>query len=357
MLAGLAWASRAVATGISAATSRAVRVADGDLEPTNATPRRDEFGKLLRALEAMRAQLHESAETERQARVDAETRQEAAETRTGRLDQLTSTFESRANVLVALVSSAASTLGDTAHNMREAARETDVQATAAAAAADGAGASVDTASAAAAELASAITEISNQIARSTRIAEKAVANARLTDRVVKALADSGIMNMITDIASQTNLLALNATIEAARAGEAGKGFAVVASEVKSLATQTTRATEEVGTQITQIQGATAEAVKAIEAISETIDELSRISAAIAAAVEEQSTTTLAIAGSVREAAASAGQVAGNIAAASKTASTTGRGALDVQTAAHELSRHAGELSGVVTHFIRDVKAA
>jgi hypothetical protein len=73
--------------------------------------------------------------------------------------------------------------------------------------------------------------------------------------------------MITSIAGQTNLLALNATIEAARAGGAGKGFAVVASEVKSLANQTTKATEDIGQQIGQIQAATNQAVEAIRGIS------------------------------------------------------------------------------------------
>ena len=80
-----------------------------------------------------------------------------------------------------------------------------------------------------------------------------------------------MVELITNIAGQTNLLALNATIEAARAGDAGKGFAVVASEVKNLATQTARATEEIGSQIAQIQGATGQAVEAIKGITATIE--------------------------------------------------------------------------------------
>src|SRR5262249_57178431 len=95
-----------------------------------------------------------------------------------------------------------------------------------------------------------------------------------------------VLKMIQDVAAQTNLLALNATIEAARAGEAGKGFAVVANEVKSLATQTAAATEEISGQIRSIQGATKEAVEAIEHIGTTITRINDIAAAVASAVEE-----------------------------------------------------------------------
>ena len=100
-----------------------------------------------------------------------------------------------------------------------------------------------------------------------------------------------MISLITDIAGQTNLLALNATIEAARAGDAGKGFAVVASEVKSLASQTGRATEEIRTRINQIQSTTGDAVAAIGSITTVIEDVNKIATSIAAAVEQQGAST------------------------------------------------------------------
>src|SRR5260370_40742365 len=94
-----------------------------------------------------------------------------------------------------------------------------------------------------------------------------------------------------DMGSQTKLLGGNATIEAAGAGDAGKGFAVVASEVKSLASQTAKATDDIGAQITRIQAATREAVQAIQGIGGTIGEIIQISTAIASAVQEQGNPT------------------------------------------------------------------
>ena len=179
---------------------------------------------------------------------------------------------------------------------------------------------------------------------------------------MRALADSAqrigeVVGLISNIAGQTNLLALNATIEAARAGDAGKGFAVVASEVKSLATQTAKATEGISQQIAQIQAATKEAVESIQMIGNTIGEVSSIAAAIAAAVEEQGAATQEIAGNVQRAASGTQEVTSNIAAIGEGAQGTGAAATQVLGAASELSRQAEVLRAEVSQFIIGVKAA
>src|SRR5260370_36937188 len=128
------------------------------------------------------------------------------------------------------------------------------------------------------------------------MARKAVDESRHADATVKGLADAAqrigeVVQLINDIASQTNLLALNATIEAARAGDAGKGFAVVASEVKSLATQTSKATEDIASQVAAIQEATKSAVDAIKGVGQAIGHVSETPGATAAGVQEPAGAT------------------------------------------------------------------
>jgi methyl-accepting chemotaxis protein len=154
------------------------------------------------------------------------------------------------------------------------------------------------------EVIAAIDAIAVKVQQGSEIGRTAVeraANSRQTiGALAKAAKDIGdIVGVITAIAEQTNLLALNATIESARAGEAGRGFAVVATEVKTLATQTGKATGEIGAKIAEIQSTTSLAVASIGAIAEAIDDLSMVTNAVAAAMEQQRSATQGFVTNVR----------------------------------------------------------
>lgn len=322
------------------------------------TDLRDEIGAMARSVEVFKKAMMDSkelrAEQDRIKR-DAEVEQKAALNRTA--DQ----FEAEVGALVKALSASSVEFEATASDMSSIAADTSLKAAAVSSAARDASAGVQTVAAATEQLSSSISEISRQMALSTRMSTKAAQDALRTDVVVRALADGAaridsVVSLINGIAAQTNLLALNATIEAARAGEAGKGFAVVASEVKSLANQTARATEEIGGQITEIQAATREAVEAIRGIVTTIEEVGGIATSIASAVEEQGSATAEIARHVQTTSARAQDMTTTIGGVSQTAGDTGRAAGRMLEAAGDLSRQTTQLNEQVSRFVAGVRA-
>ncbi len=333
-------------------------LADGHLDSeVPARGRKDEIGKMASAVQVFKENAIRNKELEAEQELQ---KRRAEEEKKELMNNMADDFDASIGGVVESVSSASTQLQASAESMSATAEEASVQSTAVAAASEQASSNVQTVAAAAEELSSSITEISGQVTQSSKIASKAVEDARKTNEQIQGLADSAqkigdVVALITDIADQTNLLALNATIEAARAGDAGKGFAVVASEVKNLAGQTARATEEISAQIGGIQIATKESVEAIKGIGKTIGEIDEIAAAIAAAVEEQGAATREIARNVDQAASGTREVSSNIAGVTQAAGETGHAAGQIQTAAAELSQQSTTLKTEVDKFLTQIR--
>ncbi len=271
-------------------------------------------------------------------------------------------FETSVAGVVRTVEQAATAMGASATQMTAAAARSGTLLTVANGASRAATGSVQAVAANAEQLAASVDEIARRVAESARIAAEAVSEARATDQSVTGLSDAAtrigdVVRLISDIAERTNLLALNATIEAARAGEAGRGFAVVASEVKTLATQTARATGEIAAQITSMQTATGQTVIALRSIGTTIERMSDIATAIAGAVEEQGAATQEIARAVQHAAAGTAQVDSSIGEVSVALEQTGAQSDAVASTAGKLGAQSAELAREVHAFLEELQAA
>ena len=336
------------------------KLADGDLDVQLEVRRTaDEVGDLWNSTEQLLGELQSA---ERMRAEQAETTQRLEEEKRGAMRSLAEQFDRDVSGVVRTVAEAVTLLERNAASMSASADETSRQSTIVAAAAEQATSNVQTAASAAEEMAASVREIGSQVATAARIAGEATTQATGTAEVVRGLAASAarigqVVNLITDIASQTNLLALNATIEAARAGDAGRGFAVVAQEVKTLAEQTSKATDEISSQIAAVQGATNEVVRAIEGISGTIRRIDEISTAISTSIDEQGAATGEIAQNVAQAAQGTQEVSSSISNVSAAAANTGRVSSDIVHAASDLSNQAQRLRSQVDIFVDRVRAA
>src|SRR4051812_30114053 len=322
--------------------------------------RKDEIGEMAGAVEEFKVQA--VAKAERDAAASKAQTREQAESRRSELIRFADDFEAAVGAIVSNVSASAVQLESAAGTLTRTAEATQGLSSQVAGASEQASSNMQSVAAATEELSMSVDEIGRRVRESNKIAGAAVIQAEQTDGRIGKLSRAAqqigdVVKLITAIAEQTNLLALNATIEAARAGDAGRGFAVVASEVKSLASQTAKATDEISNHISGMQGATQESVAAIKEIGGTIGKISEIASTIASAVEQQSSATQEIARSVQNVAQGTHEAATNVMRVNRGATETGSASEEVLNSARSLSSESTRLREELDRFMANIRAA
>ena len=359
MVVGILLMARSVTAplGRLVAAIGALRAGQTDIEIPDTT-RQDELGPLAQALDQWRVSLVEAAGSRKRDEQELALKLE----RQRQVEEAAALFNASIQSVLDRFKQGTKRLFEASERLTANAQHTQERSTSVSAATEQATTNMEAVASSSIELSASISEISRQVQQSVGTAGTASEEAAEARAKIAGLADAvhkigEVVDLIGDIAAQTNLLALNATIESARAGDAGKGFAVVANEVKGLASQTGRATGEIGEQIAGVQAEASDVVGAITGISHTIGSINEMATIIAGAVEEQGAATSEIAHNVDQASSGMREVAASIAGVAALAQETGGMAVELNHEARKLVSESDKLEEAIRSFVATMMKA